>query len=50
MICLLVGYENDTSVDETILGFIFKITQSTKFNYACFISDSNHEQLEHYEE
>jgi hypothetical protein len=50
MICLILGYDNDASVEETISGFVFKITKLTKFKFAKKIYDIIHEQLEHIEE
>jgi hypothetical protein len=49
MICIILGYENDSFANETILGFIHKIAQSTKFNYVDFLSEIIHEQLVHFE-
>jgi hypothetical protein len=42
MVCLILGYNSDTLVDATILGFILKISKSTKFNYVGYLSDTVH--------
>jgi hypothetical protein len=36
-----MGYDNDFSVDESVLGFILKIDQSVKFNFAQFLSNKH---------
>jgi hypothetical protein len=40
---------SDISVDESILGFILKITQSAKYDFSKFLSDNIHEQLVHFQ-
>jgi hypothetical protein len=40
-----MGYDNDSTIYDIILGFILKITQSEIFYYVKFLSDVIHEQF-----
>jgi hypothetical protein len=45
MTCLIMEYDNECTIDNIILGFIFKIYQSEKFNFVEYLSDVIHEKI-----
>jgi len=52
MMCLILGYDDDSTLDSTILGFMEVIClgqgSPTLFNYAQYLSDNIHFQLHNF--
>jgi hypothetical protein len=53
MMCLILGYDHDKTINETILGFMAAIspphdTPLVKFNYAKYLADAIHLQFENF--
>jgi hypothetical protein len=45
MACLILGYDDDGTIDETILGFIRRIAHTERLNYSNYLFDAIYSQL-----